>query len=355
MSETSLEQQLCDDYLHCSEDEQAFDDWIKGRTSKVGLLVAEGFEERSLGLLERLAKSKIQISGLAIGRYTHDIDLNKQYRERFERLADTVSPGRWRVFDNHNDGEWVQRGLDWLDADDAILDISGISNRGLFGALDAVAGSSRSIFVGYSEAEQYWPKRDHWQELEQGLSDNIRLAEMVDEQPWLFSHEHMVEIIPGHEGYDAAGAGRALIAFLPFKCARLAAVLGEEDYRAFLFIAGRPRLAENAWRLDALRKINTSLTRDWPVIEMSTFAYRSALRELASHMFSEASLLRKYDVHLAIMGSKLQLVACWVMSRMVRSLTIVTSVPKKYLPGAYSEGIGSSWIFPLAVPQTNVR
>jgi hypothetical protein len=354
MSEVSLEQELCQDYLGRSEDEQPFADWIKGRTGRIGLLAAEGFEKRSLGFLERLAKANMQLSGLVIGRYTHDINLNKEYRERFETLAKMVAPGRWHILDNYNDGQWIQTGLDLFDADEVILDISGISNRGLFGALDAAASSSRKVFIGYSEAEEYWPKQRDWRELEKSLSDTTLLAEMVDEKPWLFSYEHRVEIIPGHEGYDAAGAGRALIAFLPFKCARLAAVLGEEDYREFLFIAGRPRLERNAWRLDALRKINSALTREWPVLEMSTFAYRSAMRELASQMFSDESLLYKYDVHLAIMGSKLQLVASWVLSRIIRSLTIVTSVPARYYPEAFSEGIGESWIFRLAVPRGNL-
>jgi len=350
MSHISLEQELCQDYLSRSENEQPFDGWVEGRTGTSALLAAEGFEKRSLGLLEHLARTKTQLSGLVIGRYKHAPDLNKRYRKRFETLAEVVSPGKWKVFDNLNDGQWVQAGLEWLEADDVILDISGISNRGLFGALDAAAASSRNVFVGYSEAKEYWPKKRDWRELEKSFSDNTILPEMVDEKPWLFSYEHRVEIIPGHEGYDAAGAGRALIAFLPFKCARLAAVLGEEDYREFLFIAGRPRLRKNAWRLEALRKINSPLTRERPVMEMSTFAYRSALSELASRMFSENSLLCKYDVHLAIMGSKLQLVASWVLSRIIRSLTIVTSVPARYYPEAFSEGIGASWVFRLVVP-----
>jgi hypothetical protein len=270
-------------------------------------------------------------------------------------LAEAVSPGRWRVLANHNDGQWVQTGLEWLDADDIILDISGVANRGVFGALDAAVDSSKNVFVGYSEAKEYWPKKPGWRELEKSFSDNTVLAEMVDEKPWLFSYEHTVEIIPGHEGYDAAGAGRALVAFLPFKCARLAAVLGEEDYREFLFIAGRPRLKKNAWRLDALQKINASLTKEWPVVEMSTFGYRRAFGTLVSSMFSEDLLLCKYDVHLAAIGSKLQTVASWILSRIVGSLTIVTSVPTTYYPQAFSEGIGSSWVFRLVVPQNRVE
>ena len=68
-------------------------------------------------------------------------------------------------------------------------------------------------------------------------------------------------------------------------------------------------------------------------------------------MLSEESLLWKYDVHMAILGSKLQTVACWVFSRIVRSITVVTSVPTQYHPEAFSEGIGQSWVFTLAYPE----
>lgn len=82
----------------------------------------------------------------------------------------------------------------------------------------------------------------------------------------------------GHEGYDSAGCRRALIGFLPFKCARLTAVLGDRDYAEFLFIAGRPRLKENSWRLDTLKKINHDIVKDRSVLDMDTFGYSDGNR-----------------------------------------------------------------------------
>lgn len=351
MQLVSIEQEMCSEYLERSEDECRFPQWITGRHSHMGLLVAEGFEKRSLGVLQRLAKRDVDLEGIVIGRYVGDRELNRQYRPKFEELAEVVAPGKWSAVENRNDGAWVQEGLDALDCDEVILDISGISNRGLFQALDAAAESPRSVYVGYSEAKEYWPKKSDWQQLKKGLADYESLADLVDSKPWLFGLEHKVETIPGHEGYDAAGAGRALVGFLPFKCARLAAILGEEDYSEFLFIAGSPHLKKNGWRLKAQEEINEPATKGRVPITMGTFGYRSALDELAKQLLSEESLLWKYDVHMAILGSKLQTVACWVFSRIVRSITVVTSVPARYYKDAFSEGIGESWIFRLARPE----
>lgn len=357
MPTAPLEYRLCMDYWECAQDEQPLQPWLQQRRSPICVIVAEGFEQRSLGVLECLARAKARVSRVVVARYVADIDLNKRYRPRFEELAEKLSGGNWTVVENRDDGLWVQGALAGLASQDVLLDISGISNRALLPALDAAASFSGLVLVGYSEAKEYWPKESDWRELQKGLSDNTILAEMVDEKPWLFSSEHRVEIIPGHEGFDAAGVGHALVAFLPFKRARLGAVLGEEAYREFLFIAGRPRLEANAWRMEALRSINAPLTREWPVIEMSTFGYRPATQNLASTLLDPSTsadmpdLLSRYDVHLAAMGSKLQTVACWVLSSIVRSLTVVTSVPKKYYPEAFSEGIGESWVFALTRPQ----
>jgi hypothetical protein len=175
------------------------------------------------------------------------------------------------------------------------------------------------------------------------------VAERMDEREWLYGGGHRIVFIPRHEGYDVAGSN-ALVAFLPFKSARLAAIMGQEEYSDYLFIAGRPRLAGNQWRLDALKDINATVTRQWPIVEMSTFSYRTALKQLASPLFDEEGLLHHYDVHLAPMGSKLQTFACWVVSCIAPSITVLTSVPGKYFSNAFSLGIGAQWAFPFVRP-----
>ena len=351
MEPLSLEHKRCKDYLVRSADERRLLQWLKGRQLSAGLVVAEGFEERSLGILQRLVGAGFRAPGVIVGRYVNDAELNERYRTRFEDLSDALAPGRWAVVDNHNDGLWVRRAIESIDAQAIILDITGVANRALFGVLDSAVRSGRDILIAYTEAAQYWPKKSAWRKLEEQLcTDNTQLAEIVDKKPWLFGHEHRVELVPGHQGYDAGGFGRALIGFLPFKCARLAAVLGEEDYSEFLFIAGRPRLKRNQWRLEALKKINAPITKGRPVIDMSTFSYRSAVQQLTSLLFSEESFLGKYDVHLAIMGSKLQTVGSWVLSSIIASITAVTGTPTVYFPEAFSEGIGASWIFSLVHP-----
>lgn len=346
----SIEERHLDDYITESVDELEYSLWLSRQRTLPSLIIAEGFEERSLGIVEKLAAAGARVSDAILGRYVRNPDMNRTYRPRFEAALEIICPNRWRVVDNHNDGKWVAECLTVLSGSNVLLDITALSNRGLFEAIDSLSTCGKAVHLGYSEAFQYWPKKEVWDRIRKRSSDDASLSDIVDKEPWLFGYEHCVQLVPGHEGYDSAGSGRALIAFLPYKRARLAAILGAWEYEDMLFIAGRPRQEHNSWRLDALQEINAPVTKSWPVEQMSTFGYRDALRQFSRILFSESSLLCRYDVHMAILGSKIQNVACWAVSCILPSLTIVTSVPEKYYTEAFSEGIGTSWVIDLRRP-----
>jgi hypothetical protein len=347
MPEVAIEQALCEQYLRKSQDEVPLSSCLSSFSSNTTIIIAQGFEERTCGVLQTFADARIQAERVIVARYMKAGVFDDTNTASVEKLAEAVSPRNWSIVANHNDGEWVHEAL--LETGEKLLvDITGISNRAMFRTLDNLEASGKSVYIAYTEAQEYWPRKREWEELRRKLTTHENIAEILDGKPWMFGHEHSVELVSGHEGYDASGTGRALIAFLPFKCARLSAVLSDEDYADKLFIAGRPPSSERAWRLDALKEINESVTRGSRVEEISTFGYRNTLAELAGLLFRDDSLLWKYDIHFAALGSKLQTVGSWVFSRMVPSMTVITSVPGKYFKDAFSQGCGTSWVFPLA-------
>jgi hypothetical protein len=353
----SIEEKNIDDFLNRSKDETPFEEFLNEGANDFTIILSEGFEERSVGIIEKMAERKILVEKVVIGRYISQVqeaenaeDLNKKYHPRFEKAAEALSPGKWEIIENANDGLWVADAISMAPTGRFLLDITAISNRGLFNALDSCIHSEKEVFIGYTEAGIYWPKESNWGVIKREIDGEKTLADLIDEKPWLFGINHRVELIPGHEGYDTANSGRAIISFLPFKHARLAAVLAKEDYSDFLFIAGVPRLPENKWRLKAQKEINDPLIQVDSCIEMDTFSYKKALVQLQDILFAEDSLFFRTDIHLCILGSKLQTVACWILSCIIPSITVITSTPKKYFPEAFSEKIGVSWAFPLAKP-----
>jgi len=257
----AVEQKLCEEYLRASKDEVPLAASLGQLPSDVTVITMQGFEERTYGVLEVLGRAGVKADRLIIARYINAKGrIDNTNTRQFEALAERVAPGRWTVLNNPNDGTWVQTALQGS-SDTLLVDITGASSRAMFRVLDGLADSGRKVYLAYTEAVQYWPRKHEWNQLRTGLSRQRSISDLLERKPWMFGHEHHVELVPRHEGYDASGTGRAIVAFLPYKCSRLAAILGEEDYSERLFIAGRPPSSELAWRADALREINESLTK----------------------------------------------------------------------------------------------
>jgi hypothetical protein len=348
VSTQSAEFQAIDTYLADAQPEQLVNEWKDDRRQPLTLILVEGFEERCAGIIEAAASARLPIAQVIVGIYASRLAENATYAERIRDAANSLGASI-TTFELTRDLDGL-RGAVSSAKHDLLLDITGLSTRVLFGALDVAATYERQVYIGYSEAAQYWPTKDGWDTLAKSLATAAAIPDAVEEQPWLFGHDHRVELIPGHEGRDGIGRGRALVGFLPFKAARLAAVLAQEEYEDFVFIVGRPRLPSNHWRVDALRQINQYNTKDRLTIEMSTFGYLDALRQMRHILFSptkdvHAPIIERYDVHIALLGSKLQDFACWALSRLMPTITVVTSVPAKYFPKSFSAGVGRSWIF----------
>jgi hypothetical protein len=341
---------MSEDYLRRSQNEVRLKDRLDLVSPSMGVIVIQGFEKRTCGALQVLAEANIKTDRLVIARYVKSNGKFDNVNTRqIEEMAKRVAPGKWDVVANCNDGNWVQQAIKNT-GDTILVDITGASSRSMFQILDNLENSGRKIYLLYTEAEQYWPRKLEWDQLQGKLTKHRSIAELVDEKPWMFSYEHHVELVPGHEGFDASGTGRALVAFLSYKCSRLAVILGEEDYAEKIFIAGKPPSPALAWRIGALREINEALTRGSQIVEMDTFGYRTTVRDLAKLLLCDDSLLWKYDVHFAALGSKLQTIGSWIFSRIVPSIIFITSYPSLYYKRAISQGVGTSWIFELLLP-----
>lgn len=345
----SVEELNCRLDLDASDDESLVESLTDLELLESVLLVVQGFEERSVGVVESLAQNGRRVGHLVIAEYGADkTPENDLFKKRMSAAAALIAPERVSRIACMNNGKWVKDVIHSYSNHPLIIDITAVSNRAMFSVLDECAKSLQPIKIAYTEALEYWPTKQEWAQLEHSLTDVADQAKRIDEKQWLYGVNFKHEFIDGHQGYDSACASRALIAFLPFKAARLAAVMREE-YAHVLFISGRPHAQNNAWRFDALLQINSEIVQNRQVVQMNTFGYKKATLQLLDILFRDPGFLLKYDVHLAPLCSKLQEVACWLISRNIPGITVTTSVPKKYYPNAFSIGVGTSWVFTLGV------
>ena len=121
----SIELKKCWHYADSAVSEQPIQDW-QPSDEVPSLLIAEGFEKRSLGILQNLSRRSIRLPRILIGRYIRDDDLNKKYREQFEVLAQELAPNAWKVIENYDTGIWVSDALKMIPAPSVALDITGL-------------------------------------------------------------------------------------------------------------------------------------------------------------------------------------------------------------------------------------
>src|SRR5438552_1003504 len=128
----SVEHQQCHAFLRRSVDERELQPVPATAGASAALLTTQGFEERSVGVLETFANSGIRLRNVIINCYPGEDGRNFKYRDRFETSAKKLAPHRWSVVSNDYEGTWVRSAMESSDADEIILDITGVSNLGLF-------------------------------------------------------------------------------------------------------------------------------------------------------------------------------------------------------------------------------
>lgn len=315
------------------------------------MIVVQGFEERSSGAMARLRDAGYRARSICILQYPGQHEANSRYQEAVHDEAYKLSRREPHYFNLGEQTDSLEKAIKSSDSPMVLLDITAMSNRLIFAAFDAAARSGRKVIPVYTDAVTYSPSREKWEAVEGCELGPLSVADIVEQQEWISNSNYCVSIVEDHEGYDGAGIGKALVAFLPFKSARLSSIIANEDYSSFHFLAVKPRSPCNAWRLEALKKVNAPYICGHVVTDISAFGYVQAAGALSRMLLGKRGIMRNHDVHLAVLGSKLQTVGAWIVSSFIDSITVVACTPEKFYPQSYSEGIGETWLldFPLEI------
>lgn len=360
MSEVSIAEEKCQALLRNSSNEISFDKWLKESAEKsIGYVVCQGFEERSLRLLERLPPSLTKGSRrLVIIRYPQKNGTkrrNREYEEDFKKAATEKFAKRFKYILILEQSDWFKEITEYLRCEEIFVDITGMSNPLLFQFCEQAKLMGVSLNLGYTEAKDYWPKKENWQKIESKISESdFRLK--IDSQEWLWGAGYNVSLLKGFEGFEAPATPNALLAFLTFKPSRLSSILGEFEYSYMHFFLGIPRLKSKAWRIGALSALNDPIHQKAETQRLSTFSYSETAKELVRILFqSDPKLALTYNIQIAPLGSKLQSLGCWVVATSIKSIGVVISSPEEYFPRAFSSGSGRSWVIKMDLSSLEKR
>jgi len=122
------------------EDEVMLADYIRSLPDELTIVVAQGFEERTCGILKVLSDARVRVKHAVVARYKTDRGYDNTNTEECEMLSQHVAPNNWDVIPNYNDGDWALS-VSLATTETVLVDITGISNRAMFRSLDHLENS----------------------------------------------------------------------------------------------------------------------------------------------------------------------------------------------------------------------
>lgn len=312
------------------------------------LIVCAGFEDRAPEALKRI--SSRGVSGMAVGliRYLPKSSHNKTARmyRMCREISDEVE---LLTYDRESPAGFGDRLKDFAGPySRVVVDISGMSRLMIVQVLVALLSDlGRDVVLIYIEAGKYLPSKEQFER-----DKSQRLIGAVTEFPTYLS-SGIFEIVTTPELGSVAmlGAPIRLVAFPSFDPTQLANLLQELQPTHMEIVHGVPGDAENRWRTNAIRELNSDSLKQIGAAdqhEVSTLDYRRTL-DLLLQIYDKVSAYNR--LVLTPTGSKMQAVAIGIFRAAFDDVQIVYPTPQTFVePKKYTDRVGQ--LYQVVLPQS---
>ena len=343
-------------------------DFIKQRGNPL-YICAGGFEDRAAGIVESLdilGEKSLKYS--LILEYVPASDANKKnlqfLRHSLKRLSSNLPDNTMINIDNMlKTGNNLSNALKEIppeEIDSIFIDISGMANFLIPLVLHQVNETfhGKEIFVLYTEAQDYYPKRNEMNEILKLVKrrENGDIRKLSKKLGTSGARETLIP--PDFKGYFKEDYPTCLIFFAGYEPSRAIGLI--ETYRPNLIIACYGISPHERFRQRT--EFSKNLHEELEVfkqyrhvdMEVSTFKIQeivSKLEEIYASADNKGKILyEKYNIAISPQCSKLQALATYLFSLRHPDIQIVFCLPGSYNPKRYSEGIGKKWMYKLPTP-----
>jgi hypothetical protein len=300
------------------------------------LILAAGFEDRAVGVLNRISALGQSGFNAIVVEYLPYIEENRSME--ISGLLNRLKCHMQRITYNRQEPAGIGKQLTGLLKEvtgKIFIDISAMSRLMIVQLLVEI-GRARLFPVTtilYCEAEVYPPSREEVEKIinKQGNDSFYR-------QLFLSSGIFEVCIVPGLSSVALQGQPIRLVTFPSFNIDQLAKLQAELQPYYINLIHGIPPRPENAWRCEALKRLNNieSIARREEK-ETSTLDYRETLDYLLE-VYADHSVMER--IVIAPIGSKMQTAAVGIFRTFMEDVQIVYPTPRKFSkPADYTKGI----------------
>lgn len=300
------------------------------------LILAAGFEDRAVGVLNRIPLSGQSCFSAIIIKYLPYIEEN-----RFKEISGLLGKLKCHIqqikYDRQEPAGIGKQltGLLKKVKGRIFIDISAMSRLMIVQLLVEIGKAllfPRTTIL-YCEAEDYPPSENEVKEI-----INRPVNNSFYRQLFLSSGIFEVCIVPELSSVVLQGQPIRLVTFPSFNIDQLAKLQAELQPYYINLIHGIPPRPENAWRCEALKRLNNieSIVRREEK-ETSTLDYRETLDYLLE-VYAEHSVMER--IVIAPIGSKMQTAAVGIFRTFMEDVQIVYPTPKKFSnPSDYTKGI----------------
>jgi len=301
------------------------------------LILCAGFEDRALAVLEQQTTSGNAGFTVLVMQYRPYIKENKytEIKELCEKNAINMIES---TYDRENPAGICDKMLSLLNGVNGkiYIDISAMSRLLIVQIIVSLYRSSHgfeNVVILYTEASEYPPEEE---EVSSAIAKSG--SDSVYRTMFISSGVLEVTVVPELSSVGLQGQPIRLVTFPSFNIDQLSALRGELQPSSFSFIHGIPHLPENAWRLEAIKKLNhieEILQRE--DMNASTLDYRQTLDHLLV-IYSKHGVMER--IILSPIGSKMQSVAVGLFKAFIDEIQIAYPTPRSFVsPSKYTKGV----------------
>jgi len=303
---------------------------------KDALILCAGFEDRALAVLEQQTMSDNSGFTVLVMQYLPYIEENK-YAE-IKELCDKSALNLIELtYDRQNPAGICDKIISLLNGvkGKIYIDISAMSRLLIVQIIVSLCRSSHgfeNVVILYAEASEYPPKEE---EVSSAIAESD--SDSVYRTMFISSGVLEVTVVPELSSVALQGQPIRLVTFPSFNINQLAALRAELQPSSFSFIHGIPHLPENAWRLEAIKKLNhIEQVMQREDMDASTLDYRETLDCLLD-IYSKHGVMER--IILSPIGSKMQSVAVGLFKAFIDEIQIAYPTPRTFVsPSEYTKG-----------------
>lgn len=310
------------------------------------LILAAGFEDRSIGYIYKIGVKKYKYCILL--HFEYGIDRNKNDYDRFQdtliasnpslKIHElTIKKGKPHDYYCH-----IYKKISSLPAikGKIHIDISGMPTYAICGTLLAarsIAPTQGQVVI-YTAATNYFPTKDEYKKLK---SEQVDGVEFLPKSMALEMSEALIlDQFSGHRSQD----GHCCLAiFTGYDVFRTSGLIESFNPSKLILLFGKPGEKDLEWRLDLSKQLHNRFesVRKTAIETVSTLDPQQSLDALEEYY---NYLYEDYDLTISSVCSKMQTVASFLFWERYKEVQLVFPLPIGYQLDRSPTGIGETYI-----------